>query len=279
MLCLQTCISYVHTQICYINKNKYEFNQIGINMIPPFDSNAYICSSFYVLNATQMKPTNRSCYCWNSLKIVYIAGLIIPLLMSSCVVQRRSEIYAGCKQTQDTYNEADFKEIISCDRMMHYIYKSTVLMMLPQMFLLNLQAIYTLDPYSAYMTAYTVDKEGFIELPVIGRIHVSGKTTIQVSEMIKDSMVNILSHPMVTVKLVNQYVSVLGEVNRPGHFVYSQDKLTIYDALGLAGDISVYGNRRDVILCQERKWKEYKDEYRSYPGRHSILSLLLHSAQ
>jgi polysaccharide export outer membrane protein len=49
---------------------------------------------------------------------------------------------------------------------------------------------------------------------------------------------------------VNRYVSVLGEVKNPGHFAYSQDKLTIYDALGLAGDITDYGNRNKVILIR-----------------------------
>jgi polysaccharide export outer membrane protein len=49
---------------------------------------------------------------------------------------------------------------------------------------------------------------------------------------------------------VNRYVSVLGEVRNPGHFPYSQDKLTIYDALGLAGDITDYGNRTKVMLIR-----------------------------
>jgi polysaccharide export outer membrane protein len=49
---------------------------------------------------------------------------------------------------------------------------------------------------------------------------------------------------------VNRYVSVLGEVKNPGHFPYSQDKLSIYDAIGLAGDVTVYGNREQVILVR-----------------------------
>jgi polysaccharide export outer membrane protein len=71
-----------------------------------------------------------------------------------------------------------------------------------------------------------------------------------VSTILKDSLSHILNQPVVTVKLVNRYVSVLGEVKNPGHFPYSQDKLTIYDALGLAGDITDYGNRNKVILIR-----------------------------
>jgi polysaccharide export outer membrane protein len=71
-----------------------------------------------------------------------------------------------------------------------------------------------------------------------------------VSVILKDSLNHILNQPIVSVKLVNRYVSVLGEVKNPGHFSYSQDKLTIYDALGFAGDITDYGNRNKVILIR-----------------------------
>jgi polysaccharide export outer membrane protein len=116
----------------------------------------------------------------------------------------------------------------------------------------------TLEPYGAYMNSYTVDEQGFVQLPVIGKINVSGKTTFQVSSMIKDSVTNILSLPTVTVRLVNRYVSVLGEVRNPGHFVYSQDKFTVYNAIGLAGDISDYGNRREVILTRNENGKNLR---------------------
>jgi polysaccharide export outer membrane protein len=76
--------------------------------------------------------------------------------------------------------------------------------------------------------------------------------------MLKDSLTNVLSQPLVTVKLVNRYVSVLGEVRNPGHFPYSQDKLTIYDAIGLAGDITDYGNREEVILARNENGKNIR---------------------
>jgi polysaccharide export outer membrane protein len=56
--------------------------------------------------------------------------------------------------------------------------------------------------------------------------------------------------PVIIVKLVNQYVSVLGEVKNPGHFVFSQDKLTIFNALSMAGDITSYGDRKQIMLTR-----------------------------
>jgi polysaccharide export outer membrane protein len=108
----------------------------------------------------------------------------------------------------------------------------------------------TMQPYGASLMSYSIDKDGYLLLPVIGKVLVKDKTLAEVSVILKDSLNHILNQPIVTIKLVNRYVSVLGEVKNPGHFSYSQDKLTIYDALGLAGDITDYGNRNKVILIR-----------------------------
>lgn len=105
-------------------------------------------------------------------------------------------------------------------------------------------------PYSASLSAYMIDKNGYIQLPVIGSIFIENKTIPEVISMLQDSLNNILSNPTVTVKLVNRYISVLGEVRNPGHFSYSQEKINIYNALSLAGDVTTYGDRNDVMLVR-----------------------------
>ena len=107
-----------------------------------------------------------------------------------------------------------------------------------------------MSPYSASLTSYSIDKEGYLLMPVIGNIYVKDKTISQVSIILRDSLYHILNQPIVSVKLVNRFVSVLGEVRIPGHYPYSQEKLSIYDAIGLAGDITDYGNRDMVILIR-----------------------------
>ncbi len=108
----------------------------------------------------------------------------------------------------------------------------------------------SITPYSASLMSYTIDKSGYIQLPIIGNIPVEGKTVPEVGTILQDSLNHILSKPTVTVKLVNRFVSVLGEVRSPGHFPYSQERLTIFDALGFAGDITEYGDRNDIILAR-----------------------------
>lgn len=113
----------------------------------------------------------------------------------------------------------------------------------------------SLQPYGASLMSYSINKEGYLLLPVIGNIFVKDQTLTQVSTLIKDSLLNILSQPQVTVKLVNRYISVLGQVRNPGHFAYAQEKLTIYDAIGLAGDMTTYANRKEVVLTRNENGK------------------------
>jgi polysaccharide biosynthesis/export protein len=184
-------------------------------------------------------------------KVFYFVLLII---ISSCVTQRDVEYLQSTEKTIKAFDESkldDFKlkpndelyiQISSLDDPTANVFSSSS----TQQFM-NLG---TIQPYGASLISYAIDKDGYLNLPVIGKIYVQDLTTIQVSELITKSLTNILSQPIVSVKLVNRYVSVLGEVLRPGHFAYSQDKLTILDAIGLAGDITDYGNRKDVILTR-----------------------------
>jgi len=106
------------------------------------------------------------------------------------------------------------------------------------------------QPYGASLISYSVDKDGFLILPVIGKLSVAGKTLTEISETITASLTKVLRQPTVIVKLVSRYVSVLGEVRNPGRYPYSQEKITVLDALGMAGDITDYGNRKEVILVR-----------------------------
>lgn len=174
------------------------------------------------------------------------------LLLGSCVTQRKVEYMQDINNTIKSFKETDYPDyrlksndelfitINSLDEAAINIFSNAV----------QQNAYGTLDPYSASLRSYTVDKEGNLLLPVIGNIYVKDKTLSQVSFILRDSLYHVLNQPVVTVKLVNRYISILGNVRNPGHFVYSQDKLTIYDAIGMAGDITDYGNRNNIILIR-----------------------------
>ncbi len=110
-------------------------------------------------------------------------------------------------------------------------------------------------PFSASLSAYMVDKTGYIQLPILGNIYVREKTITEVIALLQDSLNQVLSYPQVKVKLVNRYVSVFGEVRNPGHFNFTQEKLTVYNALSMAGDITTYGARNRVVLVRNENGK------------------------
>lgn len=98
------------------------------------------------------------------------------------------------------------------------------------------------------LSGYTVDSDGDIDFPVVGRVHVGGMTREEVSSAIKEELTSrsLVRDPVVTVRFMNLTVSVLGEVNKPGRYSIDKDRVTLLDALGMAGDLTIYG-RRDCV--------------------------------
>ena len=100
------------------------------------------------------------------------------------------------------------------------------------------------------VAGYLVDKEGNIELPVAGKVKVSGLSTSDAKEAIRKKVLQFYKEPVVNVRLANFKVTVLGEVLRPGSYLVASEKATVLDALGLAGDMTIYGKRENVMLVR-----------------------------
>ena len=101
---------------------------------------------------------------------------------------------------------------------------------------------------------YLVDNEGYINFPIIGRLHVGGLTKSECERLITEKIRPYMAeteNPIVTVRMSSYSVSVLGEVARPGSFQVSREKITILEALAQAGDLTIYGVRDKVKLVRE----------------------------
>jgi len=185
--------------------------------------------------------------------------VIVLLLFTGCVTQKEIEYMQGSDRTTKSFTEAvvpDYRlqpndelyiKVNSLDDPTSNIFSTAS----GQQSTGN----ESLSPYGASLLSYAIDKDGYLQLPLVGNIFVKDKTTSEVSALLVDSLSHILSQPIVKVKLVNRYVSVLGFVKSPGHYPYAQDKLTIYDALGLAGDMTIFANRKDVLLTRNESGK------------------------
>lgn len=107
--------------------------------------------------------------------------------------------------------------------------------------------------YGLSMQNFLVDTDGEITYPVIGKLKVAGMTKKQLSETIKKSIYPqyITEEPIVLIRYGNFKISVLGEVMRPGSFVIDNEKISILEALAIAGDMTIYGRRESVLLVRE----------------------------
>lgn len=107
------------------------------------------------------------------------------------------------------------------------------------------------------VVGYLVDKNGDIDFPFLGKLHVLGMTRMELTEMIKKKLSeeDLLKDPIVTVQFLNFKVSVIGEVARPGTFEISGDRITLLEALSRAGDLTIYGRRDRVAVIREENGK------------------------
>lgn len=99
---------------------------------------------------------------------------------------------------------------------------------------------------------YLVSNEGTIDFPVLGRLAVGGLTKNEAENLIREKLADYLKEvPIVTVRMANYKIAVLGEVARPGMFTVSNEKVNIFEALAMAGDLTIWGMRDNVKLIRE----------------------------
>ena len=112
--------------------------------------------------------------------------------------------------------------------------------------------------YSSAVSGYTVDADGCIDFPVLGKLRVAGLTRAETAAYIKSELMakKQARDPVVTVEFMNLTVAVMGEVARPGRYAIDKDKLTILDALSLAGDLTIYGRRENVMVFRNVDGKQ-----------------------
>lgn len=101
------------------------------------------------------------------------------------------------------------------------------------------------------LISYTVSQTGYINFPFVGEIFVKDMTLLNAQKTIEAEVGEYLNNISISVKFINNMVSIVGEVHRPGEYKFYKDQITIFQALSLAGDISDYGNKKEITLVRE----------------------------
>lgn len=179
-----------------------------------------------------------------------ILKIVLPLLLSvlfSCTSQKKLVYFQG---TIPQLKESDIYKL--------RIYPGDILSI--NIFTINAEAYPYLavpadkpssDNRSAYEKGYIVNDKGEVKLPLIGSVLLTGKTMSEATQILEAKFKEFMEDPIVTVKKLNFKITVLGEVNRPGTYQILNEHATLPEVLGMAGDLSVYGDRQKVRIIRE----------------------------
>jgi len=195
-------------------------------------------------------------------RIVYsILILCCVALMSSCISQRRlSYLRDVTAASADSINQI-YQPLAE-----NYITKGDLLSILVNaldieavrafnMPVANVQNLgsrtVTSNTGSGSLQGYWVDPEGCINFPVLGRLYIEGMTTTQLRDTLTALISQSVKDPIINISFMNFFVTVLGEVKNPGRHAVGAQGMTIFDALGLAGDMTIYGKRNNVLVSRE----------------------------
>jgi polysaccharide export outer membrane protein len=189
-------------------------------------------------------------------KILYL--FLGVLFLSSCGVQYKQVPYF-----QDLVDSGEFKEQINNVNILKIqpddILGITVSSLNPEA-----SAIFNMGSTSSLqgngggnvnpaLTAngFLVDQQGNIQLPLVGSISVSGLTTKEARELLQKKLMNYLKEPVVSLRIVNLKVSILGDVARPGVYPIQSERVSVADALSMAGDLNITARRSNLLLVRE----------------------------
>ncbi|MDB5157642.1 MAG: Polysaccharide export outer membrane protein [Mucilaginibacter sp.] len=121
------------------------------------------------------------------------------------------------------------------------------------------------------VSGYLVNKSGNVEMPILGEVHLLGLTTDEASKVIKEKASQFYKDASVIVRYANFKITVTGEVTKPSIYVMPNEKVTILDALSVAGDLTIYGKRDNILLLRENS-DASKTPYRIDLTKSNIMS-------
>lgn len=183
--------------------------------------------------------------------IKYIVLVAISLLFFSCG-SRKDIVYMQNIEDIKSYESSKLYEpILQPDDLLSIIISAenpeiTIPFNLPQ-----IQGNYEINNNQNGIKTYLIDNQGFIEFPVIGKIKLAGLTRTEANKKLIQSISEYIKNPGVNLRILNYKISVIGEVTKPGSFTIPNERITLLEALSLAGDLTIFGIRKNILIIRE----------------------------
>ncbi|MDE6081328.1 MAG: polysaccharide biosynthesis/export family protein [Muribaculaceae bacterium] len=190
------------------------------------------------------------------MKYKILTLIFLSMIMASCSSTKHTLAYFDNfdQQTDSVYAVGNYGvRIVPDDELGIYVSSLNPAATIPYNMPVSDQTVRGEQQISAVprLQTYIVDSKGDINFPVLGRIHVKGMTTEELAEYLTSRIGEDVVDPTVRVELVNFCVDVMGEVREPGRIPVKTGRISILDALAMAGDMTEYGQRESVVLIRE----------------------------
>lgn len=191
---------------------------------------------------------------YNWLKI-FFSLLSLSILTSSCYYNR-SLVYL-----QDRHFSESKPTLVENKRVPYQLQSADILSVqikssaekeLSGMFNISTTNMMMANPGTLFLEGYSIDTSGKITMPILGEMMLKGLTIEEAQQLIKSNANQYFNNPIVIVKLISFKVTVLGEVKNPGYYYVYNNQATALEALGMAGDLTTFGNRRNVKLLRQK---------------------------
>ncbi len=176
----------------------------------------------------------------------FVSFLVVVLTLSSCVPHKKIAYF------QDLENDSSVTSFINTH--ISTVHPSDLLSISISSLSEDASELFELktgseDPNFASNT-YLVREDSTVQIPVLGKLSVAGRSTGQVAKDVQTALKPYLKDPTVVVRIVNYRITMMGEVAKPGVYHVPNEKISILEAIGLAGDLTIYGKREDVKIIR-----------------------------
>ena len=181
---------------------------------------------------------------------------ILVVSLFSCASRKEMAYLNDLENQTITNSSVDYEVRLQKDDLLSIIVSAenpevTYPFNLPQ-----IQANYSIEGTQGSIKTYLIDKEGYIDFPVLGKVKLDNLTRLEANQKLVDLISKQIKNPSVNLKILNYKVSVLGEVNRPGSFPIQSDRVTLLEAISMAGDLTIFGKRNNILIIREKEGKK-----------------------
>lgn len=190
----------------------------------------------------------------------YLLICISFVFLCSCA-SRKKIVYLQNIEQKDSYAVQKQEVKLQTDDLINITISAenpevTIPFNLPQ-----IQGNYDINDKQSAIKTYLINNEGYIEYPVIGKLKLGGLYRSEAIALLREKVSEYIKNPMINLRILNYKVSVLGEVVKPGSYTIQSERITLLEALSMAGDMTIYGRRSNVLVIHEEDGKKTYQRY------------------